>query len=271
LTKINITKPILKWAGGKTQLLPELSKLLPKKIKKYYEPFIGGGALFFYVQPKDYLISDSNPELINLYKCVAQKPLDLIAKLSLMTNEESFYYQIRKKRFEDLEKNDAAARTIYLNRTCFNGLYRVNKIGEFNVPFGRYKNPDFIQKEKIILASKILKPSKIKLMDFREINNMKLSKDDFVFFDPPYVPLEGYSDFKRYTKEQFYSDSHIELAELFSKLAKDGIKVILTNSNTDFVRKLFKNHNMITVESKRNINIRGNKRKGQDLIIYANI
>ena len=264
-------KPFLKWAGGKAQLLHELAKLCPNNIRKYYEPFLGGGALFFFLGPKNYLLSDNNPELINLYKCVANHPREIVRKLETMKNEESYFYNIRNKSFFELDKIYAAARTIYLNRTCFNGLYRVNKKGHFNVPYGKYKNPNIVQKEKILIASKLLSSRKIKLMDFREIEKMKFSKDDFIFFDPPYVPAEGYADFKRYTRKQFTYDDHLELAEIFTKLATNKLRLILTNSDTHFVRKLYKRHKIITVESKRLINIKSDKRKSRDVIIYANI
>ena len=266
-----LVKPFLKWAGGKSQLLNDLAKLCPNNIRKYYEPFLGGGALFFFLAPKDYLLSDNNPKLINVYKCVANHPKEIIQKLKTMKNEESYFYDIRDKSFYELDKINGAARTIYLNRTCFNGLYRVNKKGHFNVPYGKYKNPDIVQKEKILIASKHLSSRKIKLMDFREIEKMKFSKDDFIFFDPPYVPAEGYADFKRYTQKQFTHDDHLDLAEIFTKLATNKLRLILTNSDTHFVRTLYKKHKIITVESKRLINIKSDKRKSRDVIIYANI
>ena len=263
--------PFLKWAGGKTQLLPELRRLFPIKFRKYYEPFLGGGAVFFDLMPSDFLISDSNPELINVYKSIASKPLEVIAKLSCMENKENFFYEIREKKFESLESVDAAARTIYLNRTCFNGLYRVNKSGHFNVPFGKYKNPNFIQESRIMECSKVLRTSKIKCMNFEELRNLNITKNDFIFFDPPYVPLSGYADFKRYTKEQFYMDDQENLADLFKSLAIKGTKLILTNSNTETVFRLYKGFDFKVINTKRNINSRGSKRTGEDLIIYANL
>jgi DNA adenine methylase len=263
--------PFLKWAGGKTQLLPELRKLYPLNFDKYYEPFLGGGAVFFDLKPKNYLISDSNPELINTYKTIATKHKEVVKKLSKMKNSEEYFYKVRELKFEDLDKIEAAARTIYLNRTCFNGLYRVNKSGQFNVPYGRYKNPNFIQEERLLSASKLLSANKIRQMTFEKLRDIKISKNDFIFFDPPYVPLEGYADFKRYTKEQFHFDSQEKLAELFKSLASQGVKLILTNSNTDIVRNLYKGFDYKVIDTKRNINSRGNKRTGQDLIVYANL
>ena len=263
--------PFLKWAGGKSQLLPELRKLYPSKFRNYYEPFLGGGAVFFDLMPKNYLISDSNPELINVYKVIATKHIELINKLSFMENTEDYFYKIRELRFEDLDKIEAAARTIYLNRTCFNGLYRVNKSGHFNVPYGKYKNPNFIQKERLSVASKLLKANSIKCMSFEALRKLDISRNDFIFFDPPYVPLEGYADFKRYTKEQFHFDSQENLADLFKSLATKGVKLILTNSNTDTVLNLYKGFDFKVIDTKRNINSHGNKRTGQDLIVYANL
>ena len=263
--------PFLKWAGGKSQLLPELRKLYPSKFRNYYEPFLGGGAVFFDLMPKNYLISDSNPELINVYKVIATKHIELINKLSFMENTEDYFYKIRELRFEDLDKIEAAARTIYLNRTCFNGLYRVNKSGHFNVPYGKYKNPNFIQKERLSVASKLLKANSIRCMSFEALRKLDISRNDFIFFDPPYIPLEGYADFKRYTKEQFHLDSQESLAELFKSLASRGVKLILTNSNTDVVLDLYKGFDFKLIDTKRNINSRGNKRTGQDLIVHANL
>lgn len=266
-----MSKPFLKWAGGKTQLLKNIRELYPSNIETYYEPFIGGGAVFFDLAPKKYLLSDSNPELINAYKIVATKPKELTQELSKMLNTPEFFYQIRSLRYEDMNKLLAAARTIYLNRTCFNGLYRVNKSGHFNVPFGKYRNPDFVQQEKIYSCSKLLKSHSLKCMDFRKLSGITFQKNDFVFLDPPYVPLEGYSDFKRYTKEQFHEDSQRDLANIFKKLSKKNVSIILTNSNTPLVNELYDGFDKIIVDSKRNISSKSSTRKGQDVIIYANV
>ncbi len=263
--------PFLKWAGGKSQLLPEIRKLYPAKYAKYYEPFLGGGAVFFDLKPKNYLLSDINPELINVYKMIATKHKQVIEKLLLMKNTETYFYEKRAQRFEDLEKIEAAARTIFLNRTCFNGLYRVNKSGQFNVPYGRYKNPDFVQELKLKDSSKLLKANSIVLMAFEELRKLEITNKDFIFFDPPYVPLDGYADFKRYTKEQFHMDSQENLADLFKSLASKGVKLILTNSNTEAVLRLYKGFDFKVIQTKRNINSKGNKRKGEDLIIHANL
>lgn len=266
-----MSSPFLKWAGGKTQLLPKLRKLYPKSFSKYYEPFIGGGAVFFDLKPTHYLISDSNPELINVYKTIASQPDLVIEKLKNMENTESFFYNIRSETFDNLSNIEAAARTIYLNRTCFNGLYRVNKQGHFNVPYGKYKNPNFVQEDKLQTASKLLKFRSIRCMSFEKLMDMGITRNDFIFFDPPYIPLDGYADFKRYTKEQFHIDSQERLADLFKYYAAKGTKLILTNSNAEEVFKLYKGFDYLVIDSKRNINSKGSKRKGKDIIIYANL
>lgn len=266
-----MTKPFLKWAGGKTQLLKNIRELYPENIETYFEPFIGGGAVFFDLAPKKYLLSDSNPELINAYKVVATKPKELIQELKKMKNTSEFFYQLRSLKYEDLNKISAAARTIFLNRTCFNGLYRVNKSGHFNVPYGKYKNPDYIQEDRVLSCSRMLKSKNLKCMDFRKLKNTSFKKNDFIFFDPPYVPLDGYSDFKRYTKEQFYEDSQRDLAEIFKALAKKGVRLVLTNSNTVLIDELYDGFDKIIIDSKRNISSKGSTRKSQDVIIHANI
>lgn len=264
-------KPFLKWAGGKRQLLKDIRELYPENIDTYYEPFLGGGAVFFDLKPQNYIISDSNPELINLYKMISSQPTKIISELKKMKYNKEFFYKIREQNFDKISKIKAAARMLYLNRTCFNGLYRVNKEGNFNVPFGKYKNPDFVQEKLLKNVSKFLKNNSIKCLDFKKILDFNPNKKDFIFFDPPYVPLEGYSDFKRYTKEQFYESHHIKLANIFKKLVKNKIRIVLTNSNSDLVHNLYKDFDKIILDTQRNINSNPNKRQSQDVIIYANI
>jgi len=260
--KIN---PILKWAGGKRQLIPEIIKIIPKKFHNYVEPFIGGGALFFNLSYKNSIINDSNFELINLYKEIAKNPNKIVQELKNYINTEEFYYEIRKsKPISNLKK---ACKTIYLNRTCFNGLYRVNKKGEFNVPYGKYKNVNFVDKQNLFEASKILKKTKILNKDYKIVLDKYCKRKDLVFLDPPYIPISKYSDFKRYTKEQFYMDDHIDLANYYKKLDKKGCYLILTNSNSNEISNLYKDFKIKVVKTKRNINSKGSKRIGEDAII----
>ena len=260
-------KPILKWAGGKTQLLEHLLPKIPKEYNKYIEPFFGGGALFFALKPNNSIIADSNPELINLYRVIAKDVNSLISELKNLKNEKDFFYDMRKKEFSELSEIEAAARTIFLNKTAFNGLYRVNKKGQFNVPFGYYKNPKILDEDQLLAASKLLKKTKILLGDFKDVLCKHAKKGDFIFLDPPYLPISKYSDFKRYTKEQFHEKDQISLANLVNKLSKKGCHILLTNSNHPLIHELYKDFNIDIYKTKRNINSKSTNRKGEDIIV----
>ena len=264
--------PILKWAGGKTQLLPEILPRMPKHYAKYMEPFIGGGALFFRLGNENSVIADSNPELINLYNQIANSCDAVIEVLQQYRNDEDMFYEVRAKDWILCDPIEAAARMIYLNHTCFNGLYRLNKKGMFNTPYGRYKNPTICNEERLHAASKILKKSVIVCGDYLDILNTYAEEGDFIFLDPPYVPVSEYADFKRYTKEQFYEQDQINLANEVERLVNIGCKVMLTNSNHPFVHDLYKEYKIEIIPTKRNINRQGDKRKGEDVIVttYVN-
>lgn len=262
-------RPLLKWAGGKTQMLNILLPLIPKQYVNYIEPFFGGGALFFAHKPSSAIIADSNPEIINVYKIVSKNPKEVIECLKEYYNDKDFFYNMRAKNFLLLSQVEAAARTIYLNRTCFNGLYRVNRKGEFNVPFGNYKNPTICDENNIIKASNILKNAEIICTDYKEILRKYSRPDDFIFLDPPYLPISKYSDFKRYTKEQFYEEDHIELAEEVHRLYDIGCNIVLTNSNHPLVHELYSKYQIEIFQTRRNINSKGNKRIGEDIVVIA--
>lgn len=260
-------KPFLKWAGGKTQLLDELLKKVPEKTNRYIEPFIGGGAMFFALQPRAGVIADSNPELVNVYRCVADNVEQVIEHLEKLKNTESFFYKMRALNFNDLEKEYAAARTIYLNRTCYNGLYRVNQKGQFNVPFGHYKNPRICQPEVLIAASKALQNIEIICGDYKNVLKKTAKSGDFIFLDPPYLPVSKYADFKRYTKEQFYEEDHRELADEVARLQKLGCHVVLTNSNHPLVHELYDPYKVEVINTRRNISSKAKTRTGEDVIV----
>ena len=260
-------KPILKWAGGKTQLLEHLLPKIPKEYNKYIEPFFGGGALFFALKPNNSIIADSNPELINLYRVIAKDVNSLISELKNLKNEKDFFYDMRKKEFSELSEIEAAARTIFLNKTAFNGLYRVNKKGQFNVPFGYYKNPKILDEDQLLAASKLLKKTKILLGDFKDVLCENAKKGDFIFLDPPYLPVSKYSDFKRYTKEQFYEKDQIHLANLVNNLSKKGCHILLTNSNHPLIHNLYSDFDIDIYKTKRNINSKSTNRIGEDIIV----
>ncbi|KHS54037.1 Dam family site-specific DNA-(adenine-N6)-methyltransferase [Brevibacterium linens] len=265
--RLQQARPVLKWAGGKTQIVPDLRDRLPNKFNKYIEPFFGGGALFFSINPEHGIIADNNPELINLYTAIRDDLPGVINHLEIHKNDEEYFYKVRERDPNTLTATEAAARTIFLNRTCFNGLYRVNKSGQFNVPFAGYKNPKILDAENLIAASDCLQGTEIILGDYKAVLASHAEPGDLVFLDPPYLPVSKYSDFKRYTKEQFYEEDHVELAAEVNRLHELGCHVILTNSNHPLVHDLYKGFKMDVLQTKRHISSRGDRRNGEDVIV----
>ena len=263
----NIVKPILKWAGGKTQMLGDLLPKVPKSYGRYIEPFFGGGAMFFALQPENAIIADSNPELINMYRQVAENVDEVISYLKKYENTSEMFYAVREQDWMCLPKAEAAARTIFLNRTCFNGLYRVNKQGKFNVPYGKYTNPRICDEEGLKAASEALKKAEILCGDYLLVLDHYAQAGDFVFLDPPYLPISEYADFKRYTKEQFYEEDHVELAKMIMRLQERGCHVVLTNSNHPLVHELYAPFTIDVIQTKRHISCNGSTRKGEDVIV----
>lgn len=265
----------IKWAGGKRRLIKNLEPLFPKKIDGYFEPFLGGGAIFFYIKqkynPRHIMISDNNPELINAFKIVKTEPKELITRLSehKKRNSKKYYYGIRAIDPKTLSKVERAVRFIYLNKTCFNGLYRVNSKGQFNVPIGRYKNPEIFNEEKILLASSLLRSVKIKKQDFEKIESF-VKKEDFVYSDPCYNPKIRTTIFNNYTKEGFLEKEQKRLAELFKRLDKRGPRLMLSNSNTALVKKLYKGYRIKTVKCGRSINCKADGRKKINELVIMN-
>ena len=260
-------KPILKWAGGKTQMLNDLLPKVPSSYGRYIEPFFGGGAMFFALQPENAIIADSNPELINMYRQVAVNVDEVIQYLKKYENTSEMFYTVREQEWTQLPKAEAAARTIFLNRTCFNGLYRVNKQGKFNVPYGKYANPKICDEDGLKAASEALKKAEILCGDYLLVLDHYAQPGDFVFLDPPYLPISEYADFKRYTKEQFYEEDHIELAKIIMRLQERGCHIILTNSNHPLVHELYAPFTIDVIQTKRHISCNGSTRKGEDVIV----
>ena len=251
------TYPIVKWVGGKRQLMFELLKNMPENYNRYFEPFIGGGALFFELQPDNAYISDMNEELINLYQVVRDNVDELITDLQKHDISKEYFMEIRNidrtEEYKSWSNVKKASRFIYLNRTCFNGMYRVNSKGEFNVPFGHYKNPKILDENNLINCSNLLQRTEIKHADFSEILK-KVKKGDFVYFDPPYVPLSETSSFTSYTKDGFDIDMQFKLRDVCDELDSMGVKFLLSNSDTKLVNELYENYNIKKVFASRQIN-----------------
>ncbi|MFB2892754.1 DNA adenine methylase [Aerosakkonemataceae cyanobacterium BLCC-F50] len=252
-------RPFLKWAGGKSQLIEQYIPYFPQKFNTYYEPFLGGGAVFFHLLPQGAVLSDINPELINVYCCVRDDVESLIELLARHQekHDKDYYYWMRSQNYQtSLEK---AARLIYLNKTCFNGLYRENSQGKFNVPMGKYKNPQICQPDLLRSVSEALRSSKIQVSGFTEVLHWA-KKDDFVYFDPPYYPISTTSNFTAYSRFAFTEVEQVKLKDVFVELTSKGVKVMLSNSNCEFIRELYRDFPTQEILATRAINSKGNKR-----------
>jgi len=271
----NKNPSFVKWAGGKRQLLEQFKPLLPEKITTYIEPFVGGGAVAFYVikkyKPKKVILSDINEELVNAYNVIKDNVDELIELLGKFKKKHSseFYKKIRAQNPELSSRVTRATRFIYLNKTCFNGIYRVNSSGKFNVPMGSYKNPGICQEKDLREVSELLQNTTILSLPFEKISEFA-KKGNFIYFDPPYYPLKGKPSFTTYTKDKFLEEEQENLAELFHKLDKRGCKVMLSNSDTDFIKGLYSHHNINSVEATRMINCNGSKRGKIKEVVVTN-
>ncbi|WP_375467459.1 DNA adenine methylase [uncultured Nostoc sp.] len=272
-----LVKPFLKWAGGKRQIVPLIENNLPKNYNSqtYYEPFLGGGALLFTLQPKKAVINDSNTELINCYKVVRDSVDELIDNLKFHKNNEEYYYAIRdwdrEESFQDRTPVQRASRIIFLNKTCYNGLFRVNSQGQFNVPFGKYKNPNILDLAVLKAVSKYLNDNQITILnlDFQEVLK-DAKRGDFVYLDPPYDPISDTASFTGYDVNGFNKDEQIRLKEIFDNLDKRGCKILLSNAYTNFIIDLYKNYEQIKISAIRAINSNAKKRGKVDEILVKN-
>jgi DNA adenine methylase len=269
-TNTNTTaKPFVKWLGGKTKLLPQLAALQPEDYKSYYEPFIGGGALFFSLEPHHAVINDLNPHLINLYTQVRDNLDKMLFKLSELIDiyteldeeaRSAFYYLLRDE-FNQRTDDDAwgAALFLFLNKTCYNGVYRENMNGKFNVPFGRRKTTSFHELENIERASQVLKHTSIINGSYEDaVSTAKAG--DFIYFDPPYVPLNATSNFTQYTGSNFGTNEHIRLKEIFEELDKRGCLLMMSNSDTNVVEELYAKFKKTKVLADRAVNCKSQGR-----------
>ncbi len=272
-----ILAPILKWVGGKRQLLNEITPLIPKRITTYVEPFLGGGAVLFNLQPKKAIINDFNKDLINVYRVVRDSPQELldILKKHDKYNCEDYYYEIRaldrSENYTNMSNLEKAARIIYLNKTCYNGLFRVNQAGQFNSPYGRYKNPNIVNEPVILAMSNYFKNNNIKILegDYRDaLKNLR--KGAFVYFDPPYMPISSSSSFTGYTENGFNEKDQIELKIECDKLNDRGINFMLSNSAHPYIIELYKDYEITFVKARRSINSKGNKRGEINEVLVRN-
>lgn len=274
-----LVAPVLKWVGGKRQLIEDISPLIPKQISTYVEPFVGGAAILFHLQPKKAIINDFNDELMNVYQVIKENPNGLIKILEKHkeANSEEYYYETRAldrmSDYENLSKEEKAGRILYLNKTCYNGLFRVNSSGQFNAPYGKYKNPAIVNDVTIKAVSNYFNSANIKFLngDYKEVLK-GLRKGTFVYFDPPYMPVSSSSNFTGYTENGFGYEKQVELRDECLKLNKRGIKFLQSNSYTPEILELYSDSSVFTikvVQAKRSINSKSDKRgEISEVLIY---
>lgn len=275
MEKNHLIAPFLKWVGGKRQLLPAINQLLPQSYNNYYEAFVGGGAVLFNLQPSKAVINDFNPELINVYQVIKNHPEALIKDLKRHKNESDYFYSVRaldrEPTFNRLSNIKKASRIIYLNKTCYNGLYRVNSAGEFNAPFGRYKNPNIVNDVTIKAVSDYLNNNDICILngDFEKAVETAQS-GDFVYFDPPYVPVSESANFTGYVKGGFDLLEQERLRNVCNQLDAKGVKFLLSNSSTPIIHELYKKFDIHIVKATRAINSNALKRGAIDEVLIRN-
>lgn len=270
-------KPLLKWAGGKRQLLSYILPKIPSDYNCYLEPFIGGASVLMAISPKKAIVNDLNFDLINTYLAVRDYPEELIQILKehKINHNEEYYYYVRafdrELNYKKLTSVEKAARLIYLNHTCYNGLYRVNNDGFYNTPIGKYKNPKILDEINIKNVSRYFKENDIRFMCTDYLDMLKLArKGDFVYLDPPYDPISESASFTKYTKNGFDKEDQIKLKEECDRLDKIGVYFLQSNSDTEFIRELYKDYYIETIEASRNINSIGNKRKKVNEVLISN-
>lgn len=272
-------QPFLKWVGGKSQLIAQFDGFFPSKIERYHEPFLGGGAIFFHLKHRwpgmKASLCDNNAELINAYEVVRDHPAALMTQLDqhlagFLADRSAYYYAVRSRHNAAVSSSIArAARLIFLNKTCFNGLWRVNSRGEFNVPMGAYKNPRLYDRDNLLAASRALQGVKLAVQDFRK-TVVETKRGDFAYIDPPYVPLSATASFTSYTKDNFGPVEQRELACHVVAAAKRGVTLMLSNSDTPLVRELYRDLTIHTVRARRAINSNAAKRGSINEVLIVN-
>jgi DNA adenine methylase len=271
----NFIAPVVKWVGGKRQLIQWIKSRVPPHTT-YYEPFVGGGAVLFALQPEKAVVNDVNEELMNLYQVIKENVDDLILDLKTHKNDKRYFYSIRaldrdKEKYEALSRVQKASRMIYLNKTCYNGLFRVNRQGEFNSPFGRYKNPNILNEDTLKAVSDYFNKIKISLLCGDYERALKQArKGDFVYIDPPYDPISITSSFTGYDKGGFDKTEQVRLKNMCDKLDKRGVRFLLSNSATDFIKELYKGYFIDVISARRSINSDPTKRFAVEEVLVRN-
>lgn len=267
-------RPFLKWAGGKGQLLEQFAPYFPKTYDRYLEPFVGSAAVFFHLQPKRALLADINADLVNCYTCIRDNVDAVIRELRQHKAKHSAdrYYEVRGWESAELEPAENAARIIYLNKTCFNGLYRVNGKGKFNVPIGSYTHPTILDEGNLRAVSQVLQDIEIHNLAFDVFCRKFAKKGDFIYFDPPYQPLSKTSSFTGYTKDSFCLKDQERLRDLFDELHARGCKLMLSNSWCPEIAQLYKRYGNTSYEvlAKRAINCQGARRSAIKEFVILN-
>lgn len=276
MSKNKLVSPVVKWVGGKRQLMNEITPLLPKRITSYCEPFLGGGAVLFSIQPYRAIVNDLNGDLIAVYEVIRDDVESLINDLQKHENTSEYFYAIRdmdrdKKAYQSMTKVERASRLIYLNKTCFNGLFRVNSLGEFNSPFGHYKNPNIINEPVLRAVNKYFTSSNITFYneDFAATLN-RVRKGGFVYLDPPYDPVSNTASFTGYNKGGFDKAEQVRLKQCCDELTRRGVNFMLSNSATDFIKELYEEYSISVVQAKRTINSDASKRGAVKEVLIRN-
>ena len=277
MAKNKLVAPFLKWVGGKRQIMPSIVELLPKNIGRlnYVEPFIGGGAVLFHLQPQNAIINDFNSELINVYEVVRDNLDELIQDLKTHRNEADYFYELRgldrTDGFNNLTNIQKASRVIYLNKTCFNGLYRVNNSGEFNSPFGKYKNPNIVNEPTLKAVNRFLNQNNIIIQTVDYANVLEnIPENSFVYLDPPYHPISESSNFTGYIQGGWDMWDQIRLREVCDNLNERGIKFLLSNSSAQLIKDQYQNYQINVVKANRSINSDASNRGEIDELLIRN-
>lgn len=276
MAKNKLVAPVVKWVGGKRQLLDEITPLLPKRITTYCEPFLGGGAVLFSIQPSRAIVNDLNKDLMTVYQVIRDDVETLIEHLKKHENTAEYFYAIRdmdrdKEAYKVMPEVEKASRLLYLNKTCFNGLFRVNSSGEFNSPFGHYKNPNIVNEPVLRAVSKYFNASDLNFYseDFA-VTLDRVGKGGLAYLDPPYDPVSDTASFTGYNKGGFGRNEQIRLKESCDRLTERGVKFILSNSATDFIKELYQDYRVTIVKAKRAINSDASKRGAIEEVLITN-